>query len=296
MVRERGQWIIKDELTPARGLFITFREHLSTRGHVFHLFDTKIASLDDESRIATFVQSLANDPPDSDQFAAWTRQSINAASRDFFVDTVLELAYAELTHATYLTPSPFVDQLLDVIGQRPTGIVPATARAVANFQLPVVQKVDLATLMKIRNEESDAFLNLRVELERRFREIRLESDPVRVRVMTENALHELTQAQVHDANLALARARRGALADILLAAGGFAASVITSGISLVAAAVAGVHGYKAWQIFRETKVKPAYLFRRLLQETGGDSSTLAPSSRSGTSGPTENRYSRIDFF
>jgi len=291
MVREHGGWIIKDELVPARGLFITFREHPSAQGHVFHLFDTKAVILDEEKKIVQFEQSLPDSPPNLERFTAWMRQSINAASRDFFDSTVREIAYAELTNATYLTTSPFVDQLLGVLGHRPTGIVPSTASAVANFQLPVVQNVDLATLMRIREEESVSFLSLRVELERRFREIRLESDPARVRAMTENAFHEITHCQVHDANLALARARRGALADILLAAGGLAASVITSGLSLVAVAVAGVHGYKAWRTVRDIKVKPAYLFRRLLRGPHGDS----PSPRLSLGPMTSTtRYNRLD--
>jgi len=59
------------------------------------------------------------------------------------------------------------------------------------MELPFIDNVDLETLMRVRTDEGQAFENFRLALDKQLRDLRLESDPEKLKLKAENAMHEL---------------------------------------------------------------------------------------------------------
>src|SRR5215831_14559370 len=76
--------------------------------------------------------------------------------------------------------------LLNFLGV-PDGVIPAhTACSLFSIDLPFLEEIDIATLMRIRTEEGQAFQAFRDALERGFRVLRGENDEEKLRQKTED--------------------------------------------------------------------------------------------------------------
>jgi hypothetical protein len=65
-----------------------------------------------------------------------------------------------------------------------------------SVDLPFLKELDIEMLMKVRQEEGEAFQSFRLELDKQLRELRLVKDPEALKIKTENVMHELSEVQV----------------------------------------------------------------------------------------------------
>ena len=122
-------------------------------------------------------------------------------------------------------------------------------------------------LMGARSDE-EAFRRFRLQIEKHFRELRLETDPAKRKLKTENAMHELVEIQRTEVDSAIRRLRRKGVLTGVGAVASFAAATATSGASLLAMMYAVYAGYKTVEEYRiATKESPAFFLWKVLGRT-----------------------------
>lgn len=247
-----------DSLDPCRQISVSFGEERPVR--VYKLFAPKGLSADEETRVVRFRMAFPDEPPSAEEFDAWVRQSVNQAARHHLDGLSMDIAMASACNATYLTGSAFAAEVLDLkgTGNGTRSITETTAKTMLDLRLPFFDRVSIADIVTARADE-DAFNLFRRELEKQCRELRLETDPERRKTKLENAIHELTEVQRTKVDQAVKRLKKRLAADAVVAAGGLAATIATSGASLLATLIAGASAYRT-VLDAEKSIKecPAY--------------------------------------
>lgn len=235
---EKG-WIVDNDLNVGRGIAIHFIGDDNKNIQIYNLFEQEIVKIDEDTRIAHFAMTLPDAPPQIDHFRAWVNQSINQAAIAHYQELLKGMFLSSSLGASFLTSSPFTHSLLgsDVVNK---SIQSHTSEHVLNMVLPFLTNISMEDLMNIRQNDGEAFDLFRRELEGKFKEFRTIEEPELIRISIENAVHELAEVQVAKINQKVKELRKGALAQTIIAAGGLAGSVVTSGTSLAATAVAMV--------------------------------------------------------
>lgn len=246
LIRVDAGWIVKPDLFPSRGIAVRFRGHDAPDIYMYQLFEQRVISLDEETRVARFEMNLPDEPPNSELFNAWVFQSINKAARDFYDRVISEVALGTRCQASYLSRSPFTFDLLGKLLPSNEDLKTDTARRVLNMELPFLDNIDFGTLMTIRLNDGEAFESFRLELDRQFRELRVEKDPERFAIKAENAMHEICEVQLQKVNKKMRSLRRGALAQAIVLIAGLAGAVQTGGWSVIASAIALAKGYRTY--------------------------------------------------
>jgi hypothetical protein len=170
-----------------------------------------------------------------------------------------EAQLAENLGATYLTESPLVAELLSLEQPQDPDIAVHTANTVMSMQVPFVSGVDSATLMRVRQDDGEAFQAFREALEQRLKEIQLERDPETAATMARHVVHELTTVQVPAIERKVRALRAKGLLEGGLAFAGLVGAVATVGASLIATAMAVLAGAKTIADYRmNIRENPAY--------------------------------------
>ena len=118
--------------------------------------------------------------------------------------------------------------------------------------------------MHVRNNETDAFHNFRAELEKVFLEMRLDDSFDKRVKRWENFCCEITETRIARIEREIERVRKRALAGTALTFGSLAASMVTSGPGLLAAALAGFECYHAYHEYQDSiRRDPAFFYWRL---------------------------------
>jgi hypothetical protein len=256
--RDRGGWILQDNLNLGRGVGIQFEGDSPETLYIYNLFAQEVVKMDEQSRIAHFQLTLPDEPPTTQEFGIWVNQSINSAAHAHFEALTRDLAVAARCNAMCLTNSAFSGSLLDSCTAEHSSLETDTTRLVLNLDLPFFQNVRIDDLMHARADE-DAFDLFRRELEKQFRELRLEKDSQKLQVKLQNAAHELTEVQTTRVAQSVDRLRKRLAAETTVALAGLAATVATSGLSLLATLIAAAQGYKTVAEYqRSVRENPAY--------------------------------------
>lgn len=260
---ERG-WLVMQELTPGRGICITFEGHDNSQAAVYHLHEARSQAIDETSGKVQLEILLPDTPPNREYFRAWVYQSTNQAARDLHNQMLAEYALGAEAGGLFLARSRFAFDLLAHLGAASApGIASAAVTALLDVDLPVLDGVSAADIMRVRKNE-EAFQSFRDALERGVRELRLENDPQKLRIKTENVLHELTEIKVRELEQQVASLRRTSFVDAALAVAGLAGAVSTGGASLLATGVAALKGYRTLEEYRRHVVtNPAFMLWKL---------------------------------
>jgi hypothetical protein len=150
------------------------------------------------------------------------------------------------------------------------GIPAATFNNLLELNLPFFDSIDLETIIRIREDDGEAFEAFRSALEIGARELRLETDPDRLAQRRQNWLHQLTQVEVSKCATQIAALRRRGLAEAAVATVGLVGAVQTAGWSLLAAFAAMAQGYRTYEAYRsQVKATPGYFLWRLRKATRG---------------------------
>jgi len=136
------------------------------------------------------------------------------------------------------------------------------------MNLPFIDGIDIETLMKIRSEDGDAFENFRLEFDKQLRDLRLVSDPSALKTKTENALHELTEVQVHAIDQKIASLKKKLFAEAAIVAASLCGAIQSGGMTLPVALIAALQGYKAFTEYRRQQTEnPAFFLWRVLKSS-----------------------------
>jgi hypothetical protein len=261
----------KEPLSPRRQIAISYGEGDSEHLFVYQLFKQQLIAADDESRVARFIASLPSDPPDPPQFEAWIQQSIHQAARNIYGRLLRENAMAFDVGAQYITTSDFFAEVIQRESS-PRDIPLETMNALLSLDVQFAPEVSISTLMRVRSEEGEAFEAFRLELERHFRDISAADSPQSAILKASNAVHELEAVQVAAVDRQITRLRnQGFLVGGTLVAT-LAASVATSGWSLLNTAAAAVAGYRSMREYRsDARKNPAFFLWRAKRVQSGSS-------------------------
>ncbi len=260
-----GGWqVVEDKLYPCRGIVVDFKDTNFSKSLIYHLFEMQIMEFDEKTGKALFRQTLPDTPPDKDHFNAWVMQSVNSASKAYFDRVFQENFIAANLNSTYLCDNSFSSNLISRNFEVKESIQTFTASQFVNVELPFLEKIDIEKLMTIRELDADVFTSFRLELEKQFRELRIITDPKQFEIKTQNIIHELNEVQVQKIKLKVEHLEKQMGANSLVALGGLMGSIQTSGISLLATAVALGKGYKDYVDYKEkVRENPAYLLWKI---------------------------------
>jgi hypothetical protein len=259
LFRAGDKWAVANDLYPCRGICIDFKEHLGASSFIYYLQQFQATEFDETSGRVKFEITLPEDPPDQKYFNAWVYQSTNQSATSFYKNCLSEYAISQECNSSFLTRSQFVFDLFQLLGLSESGIKSYTTTSLFNIDLPLIDQIDLDLLFRIRQEEGEAFQNFRDNLERGFRELRLEKDPQNLQLKTENLIHELTEVQVREIDRKMKSLKKIAGSEIVIATLGLAGAVHTGGWSLLAAATAFFQGFKSFEDYqKQVKLNPSY--------------------------------------
>jgi hypothetical protein len=237
----------------------------SGRAFGYNLAVQKVVSWNRESGQAQFAMRMPNTPPSRETFDAWVSQSINSSARMHFEILNRDIRWSARFGSQYMTRSQFAASVLESTGEvSSSSITSSTASGWLNLKLPTFDSVSMGRLMAARSDE-EAFRRFRLQLEKHFRELRLETDPEKRRQKTENAMHELVDIQLTEVDSAIRRLKRKGVLSGLGAVASLAAATATSGASLIATICAAYAGYKTVEEYRiSAKESPAYVLWQTL--------------------------------
>lgn len=257
---ERGGWIIRDEVAaPCRAISVEMDGDDWHRGMVYFLVEQEIVEVNKAEGTLVYRNTLPETVPDKAEFDVWVEQSIRSVSKNYFDAVFLENQIAAEMSATYLTNNSFTGKLIDLSLNPKESISSFTANQVLNLELPFLEKIDIDKLMEVRKNEADVFTSFRLELEKGFRELRTIQDAGQLKAKAENIFHELNDVQGQKIKRKMDHLVRQVSINSALAVGGLAASVTTSGVSLLATLIALVRGFKDYGDYREKVTEnPAY--------------------------------------
>jgi hypothetical protein len=257
--------LVQPNLKLGRRIHIDFDGKESGKAFGYNLAEQEIVSWDRESGRAQIAMRMPNTPPSRETFDAWVSQSVNSSARMHFEMLRRDIRWSARFGSQYMSRSRFAASVLDSTEEVASSSIPsATASGWLNLNLPTFDSVSMGRLMAARSDE-EAFRRFRLQLEKHFRELRLEADPEKRRQKTENAMHELVEIQLTEVNSAIHRLKRKGVLTGLGAVASLAAATATSGASLLATMCAAYAGYKTFEEYRiSTKENPAYFLWQTL--------------------------------
>lgn len=233
-----------------RAIHIRFQDHLGEDARGYLLMEQIVKSVDEKTRQIETVQYMPESSPDKARYDAWVYQSINQTAEHSYKRLLLENTLAAGFGASYLCTTPFTFELLEQFFPDEHTIAENTVNSLLRFDLPLMEQIDVSTLMRIRNEDGETFQNFRNELDRLFRELRLVADPKELKIKTENAWHELSNVQVANVNQKVKHLESQLRLSIVIGAAGLFGAIQTGGFSLIAAGIAVAQGYKSYKEYQ----------------------------------------------
>jgi hypothetical protein len=258
--------IIDGSFELGRGIYVRFEDHGVEDAKGYLYVERQVMTAESSGRTMVVSMHSTPWPLERKKFDDWVYQSINQTAGHLYRRVVLENTFAARFGASYFSDSPFVFRLLEQLVPVEDTVRTNTANALMNMELPFLDGVDVETLMKVRREDGEAFQSFRLELDKQLRDLRLVEDPETLRVKTENAMHELSEVQVHQINQKVSYLKKRIFAEAALTAGGLLGAVQSGGYTLPLALLAAFQGYKSFAEYqRQKRENPAFFLWKVLR-------------------------------
>lgn len=255
-----------EPLKPTRGISIRFRGDVGDTRSMYSLHQIERSELKEgTTNEFTFALSLPKSPPERSHFFAWVRQSVNLAARNRFRETYEHAEVAMRLKSALSTRSQLRFDVLRTAVEPATSRELRTANTFLNMELPVLADLDIERLMRVREDDGEAFANFRFALEQKLSALREISEIDVAKRMAKEAIRDLTEVQLHDVRQKV----RGLREKMGLAAIGgvisLAAAVQNQGWGLLSAAAAAVPIASAYLDYRkDLKRHPAFFLWKAL--------------------------------
>ena len=260
----QGLLVLRD-LKLGRMISIDFDGRESGRAFGYNLAEQKVVSWDRSSGRAQLEMRIPKTLPSREMFDAWVSQSVNSSARMHFETLQRDIRWSARFGSQYMTRSRFAASILESAEDiSSSSISSATSCGWLNLNLPIFDSVSMERLMGARSDE-EAFRRFRLQIEKHFRELRMETDPVKRHLKTENAMHELVEIQLTEVDSAIRRLKRKGVLTGVGAVASLAVATATSGASLIATMYAAYAGCKTIEEYRiSAKENPAYFLWQVL--------------------------------
>ncbi len=255
-------------LKPARGISIRFRGDVGEIRSMYSLHEMETTELNRETGKFTARITLPKTPPSRDRFHVWVQQSVNQAARNRFRETYEHAETAVRLRAAFSTQSQLRFDVLRTVVKPDTSQILHTANTFLNMELPRLKDINVENLMKVRQEDGEAFANFRFALDQKLAVLRGVDDVPTAKRMASEALRELTEVQIHDISLKFESFRESMGLGVLGSAISLAVAVQTQGWGLLSAAAAAIPTATAYLSYRkEIKRHPAFFLWKALDST-----------------------------
>jgi len=196
------------------------------------------------------------------------QQSVNQAARNRFRETYEHAETAVRLRAAFSTQSQLRFDVLRTVVKPDTSQALHTANTFLNMELPRLKDINVENLMKVRQEDGEAFANFRFALDQKLAALREVDDMPTAKRMASEALRELTEVQIHDVQLKFDSFRESMGLGVLGSAIGLAVAVQTQGWGLLSAAAAAIPAATAYLGYRkDIKRHPAFFLWKALDHT-----------------------------
>ena len=256
-----GFCVIDEPLRPTRRISVTFGDEYERAG-IYVLQQTKPIAYDDETGVLKCILHIPDSPPDESDFNAWVFQSVNQTAHLRYNELLQDAMIAADLGAQYVATKPFDFELLQqLLGRRRTLM---TTNCIP-VDLTVIEDIDATTLMRIRQEESDAFQCFRDSLNTRLSELRAASDINSLEKHAQVVVGELKE-EARALGSVLQGLKKKFLWDVAIATSTLVAGVQSSGFTVAALAPALVLGARSWNEYRtQVRLNPAFFLWKLLK-------------------------------
>jgi len=255
-----------EPLKPTRGISIRFRGDVGETRSMYSLHQIKKMELKDGTENEfTFRATIPKTPPDRAYFRAWVQQSVNLAARNRFRETYEHAEMASRLNAALSTRSQLRFDVLRTVVEPSTSQALHTANTFLNMDLPLLVDVDVENLMKVREEDGEAFAHFRFALDHKLSSLREVSDMPTAKRMAKEAIQDLTEVQLHDVRLKVGSLREKMGLSAIGGGISLAAAVQNQGWGLLSAAAAAVPIASAYLDYRkDVKRHPAFFLWKAL--------------------------------
>ncbi|MDZ8056504.1 MAG: hypothetical protein RMX68_007290 [Aulosira sp. ZfuVER01] len=260
-----------NELQACREILIQFNKH-TDRSYGYILYETHFDILDKEERKFQAAMRLPDELPDIDSFTNWVNQSFYMSCKQIYDEVIWKNLIATRYRASYLSESQFVFDMLHQLFSPQTDISINTYNVLLKIKLPFLENIDIANLMKIRMNYGEEFQNFRINLDKQFRDLRLVKDPEELKIKAQNALHELTEVQLHTINHKVSQLRKTSLFyDGLILSASLVTAIQTgdwnmAGLSAIIATT--LRSYKPFIDYsNQIKQNPAFFLWKVLKKS-----------------------------
>lgn len=265
-----GGWSYRKDskLEPCRAIAVTLRGH--DHGMCYHLPEVKYEPHpedDDRFRLYTWIP---DEPPSGESFDAWVTQCINQASGVAYAAVAADIVTAAATGSMILTDSEFVSDLLEVRVSKNGTLREDLANLAMRFELPFMENLTIADVVRIRQSEGEAFQNYRLELQRHLRDIRGIVSEEELARRLEDIQHEIVEVQVRRVEQEIRRLRRDLFRGAAIGAASLSTMIPTQGLSLAGLVLATSEAVKSGLDYVDmTRRDPSYFVWRLRREVNG---------------------------
>jgi hypothetical protein len=255
-----------EPLKPTRGISIRFRGDEGEKRFMYSLHQIEKTQLKDGTENEfTFTLILPETPPDQDHFRAWVQQSVNLAARNRFRETYEHAEMALRLNAALSTRSQLRFDILRTAVEPSTSRALNTANTFLNIDLPLLADLDVENLMRVREEDGEAFANFRFALDHKLSALREVSDMQTAKRMAKEAVEELTEVQLHDVRQKVCSLREKMGVGAMFSVVSLAAAVQNQGWGLLSAAAAAAPIASAYLDYRkDVKRHPAFFLWKAL--------------------------------
>src|ERR1035437_5335369 len=259
-------FVVERTLYPARAVSITFKGNPDHGDFVYILWEQEVENVNTEAGTFRARLSLPNDSPVPAYFNVWVRQSVNQAAAALFSRAEQTLVTAASLNAVVGSRSDLLFRAVQKVYKPHTNVPMRAANVFLNLELPFINSLKIEDLMRLRQEEGDAFRRFRLLLDQKLGGIRAAVDSDEAKREAELAVHELTEVRMEELDSKIKDFRDKLADNSILANIGFASAVQTAGFSLHAAAqgVVGIGktlvGYR-----KDVKRNPAFFLWKILK-------------------------------
>lgn len=251
-----------DTLEPCRRIVVQFSNH--SPHMIYHLTAMKATPHPDKPDILKTVQWIPEEAPDQQHFDVWVTQSINQTAGSIFNRIVSDMSFARDTGSMLITNSEFISELLSRHLCEERNIDEDLSRLSFSLDLPFIESISVEDLMRLKQNEGEAFYSFRLNLQRHLRDLRHEKDSGKLAKRMEDVRHELCEVQVREVENKIRKIKKELFGSFIVGTASLATVIPTTGLSLASFILAGYSAYKKGvEYYHDTKEHPAYFLWRI---------------------------------
>ncbi|WP_158819904.1 hypothetical protein [Granulicella sp. S156] len=257
---------LENGLRPGRAINIDFGDDTGKADFMYLLWKHEVIDMDEKTHIVRGTFTLPDDVPDAAYFDHWLKQSVNQAALELFTRIERQFAFAARLNAVLGSRSELTYRAVQKVLEPQSSIPVHTANTFLNLDLPVLAGVSPEDIMRIRQDEGEAFQRFRLLLDQKLSSIREKDDPAEANRAADYAVHELTQVRMDEIDAKMKGVKEKLATNAMIAGLGLAATVQTAGVGLLSTAVAfATIGKTIFDYRQDVKRHPAFFLWKVLK-------------------------------